>query len=471
VSDEIERKFLVSALPESATTGRAKRIEQGYVAIGARTEVRLRRAGGRMTLTAKRGHGETRAEHEIALYKEQFEALWPLTAGRRLVKTRRLVALGDDLEAEVDIYEGALAGLVTVEVEFSSAQQSGSFQPPGWFGEELTGDPAYANQSLAAHGLPANDSDGDPKDRSMSSNGNSKAYRLKHKEGAADGLRRVARGRIEKAGERLHDVGDEELADAIHGARKDLKKVRAVLRLLRKELGHKRFKAENRRYRDAARLLAESRDAEVKLQTLKALGEYAGASFPATTALAWRQALEADRDRIAAARGEAAARIERARATIEEAGSGISHWPIGNDSWRLLEPGLDRTYRDGREALRRAQAEGSAENVHEFRKRAKDLWYQLRLLHGAWPGLLEPTAGQAHVLADLLGDHHDLAVLAEDLEGRAELAASREEFEALIKARQAELLDGALELGERLYAEKPKHFRHRLRAYWRAWRG
>ncbi len=472
MSDEIERKFLVSALPDQVVAARAKRVEQGYVAIGARTEVRLRRAGGRMTLTAKRGHGEARAEHEIALYKEQFEALWPLTAGRRLVKTRRLVGLGaDDLEAEVDVYEGALAGLVTVEVEFASAQQSHSFQPPGWFGEELTGDPAYANQSLATHGLPANESDGDAKDRSISSNPTRKGYRLKRKEGAADGLRRVARGRIEKAGERLHQVGDEELADAIHGARKDLKKVRAVLRLLRGELGRKRFKAENRRYRDAARLLAESRDAEVKLQTLRALGGYAGASFPASAALAWRQALEADRDRVAAARGEAATRIERARAAIEEAGDGISHWPIGNDSWPLLEPGLGRTYRDGREALRRARAEGSAENVHEFRKRAKDLWYQLRLLHDAWPGLLEPTAEQAHSLADLLGDHHDLAVLAEDLGERAEPAASREDFEALIEARQAELLDAALELGERLYAEKPKHFLRRLHAYWRAWRG
>jgi CYTH domain-containing protein/CHAD domain-containing protein len=471
VPSEIERKFLVSVLPDAVAARPARRIEQGYLAIDEGTEVRLRRAGGRMTLTAKRGHGEHRAEHEIALFREQFEALWPLTEGRRLVKTRRLVPLGgDDLTAEVDVYEGPLAGLRTVEVEFGSVRQSRSFQPPEWFCEELTGDPAYANQSLAAHGLPQNHPDDEEKDRRMSSRGTGSAYRLKRTEGAADGLRRVARGRIEKATRRLQDVKEEELADAIHGARKDLKKVRAVLRLLRGELGRKRFKAENRRCRDAARLLAESRDAEVKLETLRALSEYAGANFPASTGLAWRQALEADRDRVAAARGEAGARIEQARAAVEEAGGGISHWPIGNDSWRLLEPGLDRTYRDGRTALQRARAEGSAESVHEFRKRAKDLWYQLRLLHDAWPGLLGPTAGEAHTLADLLGDHHDLAVLTEDLKKRAELAASREDFKALIEARQEELLERALGLGERLYAEKPKHFRRRLRAYWHAWR-
>lgn len=469
--EEIERKFRVSALPAAVVARPARRIEQGYVAIAEQTEVRLRRSGQRMTLTAKRGHGERRAEHEIALYREQFEALWPLTEGRRLVKTRRLVPLGErDLTAEVDVFEGALAGLITAEVEFETSGQSQAFRPPSWFGVELTGDPAYANQSLAVRGRPQNHPDSVEKNRRMSSNGISTAYRLKRKEGAADGVRRVARGRIEKAASRLRDVDEEEIAEAIHGARKDLKKVRAVLRLLREELGKKRFKAENRRYRDAGRLLAESRDAEVKLETLQALAEHAGAGFPASAGRTWREALEADRDRVAAARGEGANRIAQALAAVEEAGDGISHWPIGNDAWRLLEPGLDRTYREGREALCEVRDEGSAENVHEFRKRAKDLWYQLRLLHDAWPGLLGPTADEAHELADLLGDHHDLAVLAEDLAARPELAASREDFGALIEGRQAKLLDAALELGERLYAEKPKHYRRRLRAYWRAWR-
>lgn len=469
---EIERKFLVATLPDPATMRAGTRIEQGYVAISERTEVRLRRAGGRMTLTAKRGEGETRAEHEIALYKEQFEAMWPLTASRRLIKQRHLVSLGEDgPTAEVDVYEGALAGLATVEVEFTSAEEGRMFEPPDWFGAELTGDPAYANQSLAAHGLPGDDGDGDGTKLSMSSNGPSKAYCLKRKEGAADGLRRIARGRVEKATERLHDPSEDELAEAIHGARKDLKKVRAILRLLREELGDKRFKVENRRFRDAARLLAESRDAEVKLETLRALRNEGGEGFPLSGALAWEKALEADHDKFAHARGEGAERVERARATVAEAGAGISSWPISSDSWRLLEPGIKRGYREGRKALAQVHEDGRAGNVHELRKRAKDLWYQLRLLERSWPGLLEPAAEQAHQLTDLLGDHHDLAVLAEDLGERSGLDHSRPAFEALIERRQRPLLDAALELADRLYAEKPKHFTRRLHAYWRAWRG
>ena len=300
----------------------------------------------------------------------------------------------------------------------------------------------------------------------------SKAYRLKRKEDAADGLRRIARGRAEKAVERLHGAEKDEAAEAIHGARKDLKKLRSVLRLLRDELGRKRFRAENRRYRDAGRLLSASRDAEVQLEPLRELERGAGDAFPAGASLAWYEALEADRERIAgAADGDAAEKVEAAAAAIEAGSETISDWPIGSGSWRLIEPGLGRCYGDGRKALARVRAEGSAENVHELRKRGKDLWYQLRLLHDAWPGLLEPTAEEAHQLADLLGDHHDLVVLAEDLEARAGVVTSPTDFEKLIAARQEQLLGAALALGERLYAEKPKHFRRRLHGYWRAWRG
>jgi CYTH domain-containing protein/CHAD domain-containing protein len=468
VSDEIERKFLLPALPDAAARPVAVRIEQGYLAIGERTEVRLRRAGGQMTLTAKRGHGEARAEHEIALYKEQFEALWALTGERRLVKTRRRVPLSEDgLVAEVDVYEGPLAGLATVEVEFGSSARSRAFQPPEWFGPELTDDPAYSNQSLAANGLPGHRSDANGKGHTVS-----KAYRLKRNEGAADGLRRIAHGRVERALERLRGVEEDDLAEAIHGARKDLKKLRSVLRLLREELGKKRFRAENKRYRDAGRLLSASRDAEVKLETLRELEQCAGDRFPAGASLAWYEALEADRDRIAgAAKGETAEKVEAAAAAIAGAGEEISGWPIGSDSWQRIEPGLRRIYRDGRKALGRVRTDGSAQSVHEFRKRAKDLWYQLRLLRGAWSGLLEAAAEEAHELADLLGDHHDLAVLSEDLEARAGLVSLPSDFEKLIEARQAELLGAALGLGERLYAEKPKQFLRRLHGYWRAWRG
>jgi hypothetical protein len=89
----------------------------------------------------------------------------------------------------------------------------------------------------------------------------------------------------------------------------------------------------------------------------------------------------------------------------------------------------------------------------------------------AWEPVLDATAEEVHDFTDLLGDHHDLAVLADDLAERPQIeAAPRQTLTALIEARQRELLAQARATGARIYAEKPKAFARRLRSYWRAWR-
>lgn len=151
---EIERKFLVEEPPDWLSECECEPISQGYLAvIEGEREVRLRRNGEDFLLTVKIGRGERRREEEIGLHNGQLEALWSLTEGARVHKSRYLVALGE-LTAEVDRYEEDLEGLVIAEVEFESEQQSEGFAPPEWFGRELTGQQRYANQSLALHGRP-----------------------------------------------------------------------------------------------------------------------------------------------------------------------------------------------------------------------------------------------------------------------------------------------------------------------------
>jgi CYTH domain-containing protein/CHAD domain-containing protein len=483
---EIERKFLVGEVPGGAS-GRTL-IDQGYLAIDEHGEVRLRRIGGELLLTAKTGHGEVREEVEIPLSPGSFEELWPLTEGRRVRKARHYVPLNGYLRAEIDVYEADLEGLLTAEIEFASTEEAERFQPPAWLGVELTGDERYANQSLATRGLPATNGkrddtrmevatgtetttgNGAGPDAEAEAPSPSRTYRLRDDEDAAAGMRRVILGRLEKATERLRDAGEDgdAHAEAIHGARKDLKKARAALRLIRDELGEKTFKRENRALRDAARLLSASRDAEVKLETLDALVGGAGDAPPAATAL-WHEALAADRDRlIGGGEGDQAG---AAVAAIEEVIARAPDWRIGHDGWKLLAPGLDTAYCEGREAFTALGDSPSFEAVHDLRKRGKDLWYQVRLLRDAWPPVLDATAEELHDFTDLLGDHHDLAVLAEDLAERPQVAAAQQEtLRALIEARQAELLGEARVAGERIYAEKPKAFGRRLHTYWRAWR-
>ncbi len=296
----------------------------------------------------------------------------------------------------------------------------------------------------------------------------SRAYRLKRKESAADGARRIGAGRARRALERLAGAEAEELPAAIHSVRKDLKKLRSLLRLVRSGMPAKEYRLESRRYREAGQLLSGSRDATVKAETLAALREES--ELPAADAAAWAELLEGERDELTAAAADGmATRVEEAREAIAAGAVRVESWRLRADSWELIGPGLKRDYGRGRRAMKRALADPSAENVHRWRKRAKDLWYELRILGGIWPELLGTSIEQAHELADLLGDHHDLAVLAEDLAGRPE-AIEREPFQRAIARRQDELLSAAAALGQRLYAEKPQEFEQRLRRYWRVWR-
>lgn len=156
---EIERKFLLNGVPPTVRFARGEPIRQGYLALDGDTEVRIRISSKGAVLTIKAGRGGVRVEEEIALEEGQGQALWELTEGRRVQKTRRRVRLADppadgELLVEVDEYSGELDGLVVAEVEFPDEEAARAFEPPAWFGRELTGDPRYANRTLASDGMP-----------------------------------------------------------------------------------------------------------------------------------------------------------------------------------------------------------------------------------------------------------------------------------------------------------------------------
>lgn len=150
---EIERKFRLEALPDGFDSRDGERIEQGYLALDPQVEVRVRRRAGVSSLTVKRGRGKVREEVELPLTNDQFESLWQLTKGRRVAKTRCLVP-GEHGLYEVDIFEGPLAGLLIVEIEFDSPEASERFRAPAWLGAEVTGDQRFENRSLAEGSLP-----------------------------------------------------------------------------------------------------------------------------------------------------------------------------------------------------------------------------------------------------------------------------------------------------------------------------
>jgi CHAD domain-containing protein len=273
-------------------------------------------------------------------------------------------------------------------------------------------------------------------------------YRLGRDEAAGPGLARVVAGQLANAIEWL-TADDGAGGDAVHDARKALKRSRAALRLGRDLVGGERYRQENAALRDAGRDLSELRDAQVLLETLDELAPRA--SFPRL-----REALAAQAG-SGQDNGQARPEIKAVVPQLERARDRVEGWALPEEGGPgQLAPGVERIYRRGRRALRAARRDPSVENLHELRKRSKDLWYSAQLLRDANPKRTKTLARRAHELADLLGSDHDLAILGQRAGDSAYLTASERKYlEELIASRRKRLRGQAMDCAGRLYRRKP----------------
>ncbi len=286
------------------------------------------------------------------------------------------------------------------------------------------------------------------------------SYRLKKDEPLASGLRRIARERLEKALGEMNGFSHEDEGAAVHATRKQIKRTRALLRLVRRHLGPAIFKGENQRLRDVARNFSGSRDAQVQLQVLEKLREGAGLdpdSFPETAA-----AVECEKGKVAESFGR---EKNPTAASLQRVCDRLEGWPLENLASDDFACALKRTYRRGRKYLRAVESDPSAENFHTWRKRVKDLCYQAQILQQLNPTILCEIAGAAKILARHLGDLHDLAFFRERLETGADFPENeRSLLLGLICSREQELECVTLDLGAQFYAEKPSDFGRRFLA-------
>jgi CHAD domain-containing protein len=250
-----------------------------------------------------------------------------------------------------------------------------------------------------------------------------------------------------------------------------MKKIRSAIRLVRDALGDDLYRRENQHYRDIGRELSGLRDAEVLVETLAGLAErYGPAQEQRYAGLRTRFEEEL---RARQEDGSQERKMESAAGTLVAGRGRVESWPLDGDGWELIAPGLHRSYRRGRKRMREATEEASDAALHEWRKRAKDHWYQLRLIRDAEPELIGTLADQAHDLSDHLGDDHDLAVLREQAQRRRDAfgeAGDQRLLLELIDQRRGELQFAASSVGARIYDRKPKRFVKRLERHWQSWR-
>jgi CHAD domain-containing protein len=291
----------------------------------------------------------------------------------------------------------------------------------------------------------------------------STAYRLLEDEPVGPGIRRILHAQVDDAVAQLRGEAGNEPAEAIHEARKDMKKIRSALRLVRDAIGDDAWRRENDHYRDVARKLSGFRDAEILVESLDGLRERFGpAARERSEAL--RTQLE-EENQTAHDDGTIDRTMAGAAAELIALRSSLDELDLDGDGWELIAPGIHRSYRRGRKRLRSVEEEASVTNLHEFRKRVKDLWYQLRLIRESDKPMIGALADHAHDLSDHLGDDHDLALLREEAQRRRDVFASPADQRHLIQEidqRRGELQFAAISLGERIYGDKPKKFTARL---------
>lgn len=252
---------------------------------------------------------------------------------------------------------------------------------------------------------------------------------------------------------------------SLHGARKRLKRLRGLLKLVRE--GDAAFcERENQRFRDIARSLSAVRDADALVETLERFSATADAAAAPALAVI-RDHLERRRQRIVREHAERDA-VPAALAALREAQAALEalRLPSGRaEGARLLARGARAMVSKARKALKTARKGGQAEDFHELRKALKYHWMHLNLLGHMWPGRTKADRRRADQLAEKLGELNDISAMYDVLaREEAEIGAPEavRTFRKLLAAREKTLRKSCLRQAAVLLDGEKKKLRARI---------
>jgi CHAD domain-containing protein len=293
------------------------------------------------------------------------------------------------------------------------------------------------------------------------------AFEFKKKESVRKAVKRLGRRRIEKA---LRDLDHCDRLEAVHEVRKKIKELRALLRLLRPAMTRSDYRSCSKPLRKAAGYLSAARDAQVKVNALERLTRQQGLA-----PRCFRQFKGMLRGECRQQQGELSQ--SRTRRSVGRLLNKLrDEFPairLKHSGWRALSSGIRHSYREGRCRYQLARKNRGPEQLHEWRKRVKDLYYQIGLLCPVRSQQIEGAVAELDRLGERLGDYHDLVLISEACATKHLWKQALEEAKALkplVAEQQKELRTRALALGASFYEEKPSAFCKRLGQYWKRWR-
>lgn len=293
-------------------------------------------------------------------------------------------------------------------------------------------------------------------------------FKLKKGESFSNEIKRIVTEQLDIALEDLRPATRSK-DEAIHDARVRIKKIRALLRLVRDSLGKEVYQTEDIAYRDSARILAQVRDSAAMLEIANTLIEHFSEQLSTNAFAEILAPLKNARNKKQSDRKIA---MSKAATSLRQARRRVADWPkLGQHA--SFAKGLKRVFKSGKNEFVKASHQPAVKTFHEWRKQVKHLLYQSQLLRPIWPKSMKALGRELKLLAEYLSEDHDLAILRERVIEQLDNSDNRTEIEALvalIDQRRNELELDARGLGNRIYAERPRSFISRTEAYWQAWR-
>jgi len=291
------------------------------------------------------------------------------------------------------------------------------------------------------------------------------AYAFEQQSGVAGQVRAIAIEQIDRAIDGIEAKGD--FDQTVHALRRSTKKLRALLKLVQPVFPD--YEGESSAIKTIAGHFAVARDAAVMVETLSQIVDSPdeGQTNWGIGAVAMLDRLRERAWHLRHQTGEADL-LGLARADLALARERVANWSFEASGKAIVIPGLRRSYRRFRTRLEEARRDTGGEVVHDWRKAAKAWWYHMRLIERTAPDVLSDPVRHLDGLGEMLGDHHNLAVLADwIISTRAPTDPSSDAVLAAIAKRQAVLLDRAFALGRQLAVERPAAAAKRLEACWR----
>lgn len=249
---------------------------------------------------------------------------------------------------------------------------------------------------------------------------------------------------------------------AVHAVRKDLKRARAMLRLIRTALGERAYHRDNAAMRDVARTLGAARDSKILLDTFQGLPKSGQAVTAGRAETDLRSRLKREHTHFRGQLRDDRPAVRHACRSLRAIKRRLAGGRADRYACAVLELGVRRVYAHGRATLRHSQKRPTAQNLHELRKQTKYLWHQLEALATRRDQGTEALAAATHKLSDLLGDDHNLTVLRGKVLDASLRPRAQEELLASIDAKHARLVRQALTLAQRIYRDPPARFAARV---------